>query len=295
MDAWILITFAAATFQTLRFVLQKRLSAKELSAAGATFSRFIYSFPFALAITLAYQQLRGFEWPQLSTMFWVHGAVGGVAQILATLCVVMLLGRRNFAVGITFKKTEVILAVIVGLIVLGDVITLPALGAVLIGMVGVLLLSKKAKGAAWDNAAVALGLGSGLLFAISGVTYRGATLAVLSDDPFLRSSVALAMVTLFQTVVMAAWLQIKDPGQIAKVVKAWNRAGLIGIMSLFGSLSWFTAFTLQPAGLVKAVGQVELILSIMAGHLIFGERLSRRELVGIATIGLSVVVLVLVS
>lgn len=187
----------------------------------------------------------------------------------------MLLGRRNFAVGVTFKKTEVILAVIVGLIVLGDGISLPALTAVLIGMGGVLMLSKPGKGGGWDSAAVALGLGSGVLFAISGVTYRGATL--------------------FQTLAMLVWLVWRDRPQIAKVLNAWRRAGLIGVLSLFGSLSWFTAFTLQSAGLVKAVGQVELVLSILAGRLLFGERLTGRELAGIATIGLSVVVLVLVS
>lgn len=295
MDAWILITFAAATFQTLRFVLQKRLSARELSAAGATFARFIYSFPFALAIALTYQQMRGFDWPQMAPSFWVHGAVGGLSQILATLLTVMLLGRRNFAVGMTFKKTEVILSVIVGLLVLGDVVPWPAMGAVLVGLAGVLLLSKTSKGAGWDSTAVALGLGSGLLFAISGVTYRGATLSVISDDPFLRSSVSLALVTLFQTVAMLIWLGLRDSAQIGKVLAAWRRAGLIGVMSLFGSLSWFTAFTLQSAGLVNAVGQVELILSIIVGRVIFGERLTLREILGIATIGASVVVLVLVS
>lgn len=295
MDAWILITFAAATFQTLRFVLQKRLSAKELSAAGATFARFIYSFPFAFAIALAYQQISAQAWPQIAPVFWAYCVIGGISQILATVCVVMLLGRRNFAVGVTFKKTEVIWAVIVGLIVLGDGISVPSLAAVLIGMGGVLMLSKPGKGGGWDSAAVALGLGSGVLFAISGVTYRGATLSVISDDPLIRSSVALALATLFQTLAMLVWLVWRDRPQITKVLNAWRRAGLIGVLSLFGSLSWFTAFTLQSAGLVKAVGQVELILSILAGRLLFGERLSGRELAGIATIGLSVVVLVLVS
>lgn len=76
MDAWLLITFAAATFQTLRFVLQKRLSAKELSAAGATFARFIYSFPFAFAIALAYQQISAQAWPQIAPAFWAYCVIG---------------------------------------------------------------------------------------------------------------------------------------------------------------------------------------------------------------------------
>ena len=44
-DLWILVTLAAAVFQTVRFMLQKFLATATLSAAGATFSRFLYSWP----------------------------------------------------------------------------------------------------------------------------------------------------------------------------------------------------------------------------------------------------------
>jgi drug/metabolite transporter (DMT)-like permease len=295
MEPWILITFAAAAFQTVRFLLQKRLSAERLTAAGATFSRFIYSFPAAFLIAITYQSISQQAWPALTVSFWSYALVGGISQILATVFTVMLLNRRNFAVGITFKKTEVILSVIVGIAVLGDTISLAALGAILLGLMGVLLLSRNAIGGGFDKGAVALGLASGLLFAFSGVGYRAATLAIASDDPFLRASVALSMVTLSQAIVMALYLRWREVGEITRVLKTWRSASLIGLTSLGGSLSWFTAFTLQTVGLVKAVGQVELILSILVGRLIFGEHLSKREAIGIATIGASVVALVLIS
>ncbi len=38
---------------------------------------------------------------------------GGIAQMLATACVVALFGRRNFAVGVTLCKTEVILTALI--------------------------------------------------------------------------------------------------------------------------------------------------------------------------------------
>ncbi|PRY91116.1 EamA family transporter [Donghicola tyrosinivorans] len=295
MEPWILITFAAAAFQTVRFLLQKRLSAERLTAAGATFSRFIYSFPAAFLIAITYQSISQQAWPVLTVSFWSYALIGGISQILATVFTVMLLNRRNFAVGITFKKTEVILSVIVGIAVLGDTISFAALGAILLGLMGVLLLSRNAIGGGFDKGAVALGLASGLLFAFSGVGYRAATLAIASDDPFLRASVALSMVTLSQALVMALYLRWREVGEITRVLKTWRSASLIGLTSLGGSLSWFTAFTLQTVGLVKAVGQIELILSILVGRLIFGEHLSKREAIGIATIGASVVALVLIS
>jgi len=45
MEAWIILSVAAAAFQTLRFMLQKQLSIGTLSAGGATFARFAYSAP----------------------------------------------------------------------------------------------------------------------------------------------------------------------------------------------------------------------------------------------------------
>ena len=141
MEPWVLITLLAAAAQTVRFMLQKHLKATELSTAGATFARFIYSAPLVMLIAVGYGQISGQSLPQLETGFFAYSVVGGISQILATMCVVALFAHRNFAVGITFKKTEVLLSALVGILVLGDFITWSALGAILVGLVGVLLLS----------------------------------------------------------------------------------------------------------------------------------------------------------
>ena len=69
----------------------------------------------------------------------------------------------------------------------------------------------------------------------------------------------------------------------------------LGLTSMAGSFFWFVAFALQNAAYVYAMGQVELLLSILGGAVFFGERLSRRELIGVAMLAASVVVLVLVT
>jgi drug/metabolite transporter (DMT)-like permease len=61
-----------------------------------------------------------------------------------------------------------------------------------------------------------------------------------------------------------------------------------------GSLCWFIAFTLQNAAYVKALGQVELILSIAASTLFFQEKITAREWGGMAVLAGSIVTLVLV-
>ena len=59
-----------------------------------------------------------------------------------------------------------------------------------------------------------------------------------------------------------------------------------------GSVSWFSAFTLQNAAYVQALGQVELVFSIAVSALFFRERITGRELAGIAVLGLSILALI---
>ena len=299
-DLWILVTLAAAVFQTGRFMLQKYLATATLSAAGATFSRFLYSAPFILLGLVTYLALSATPLPALGPGFWAHGLVGGTAQILATVCVVLLFKQRNFAVGITFKKTEVILTVLVGWIILGEGVSATGFAAIALGVVGLLLLSGGAEAKGFHlrdlrNRAAGLGIASGALFAVSAVSYRGASLAVETDLPVLRAGVTLAAVVTMQSLIMAVYLRLREPGQIRDVWRARRVAVWIGLTSMGGSLCWFIAFTLQNAAYVKALGQVELILSVAASTLFFREKISPREAAGMAVLIASILMLVMVA
>ncbi|MEX0347927.1 MAG: EamA family transporter [Paracoccaceae bacterium] len=298
MSLWIPVTLAAALFQTVRFMLQKTLSTVRLTPAGATFARFAYSAPLVVLGLAAYLAITGTPLPQLSGRFWMFAAIGGTAQILATICVVALFKQRNFAVGITFKKTEVIQTALVGLIVLGDSVSSGGLVAILLGLTAVFLLSKTpgGEGPWWrhlTNRASMLGLGSGILFAFSAVSYRGASLDLGDLDPVFRASVTLAAVTSLQMIGMALWLAWRDRAELRAVWDTRRTGIFVGLTSMGGSFCWFLAFTLQNAAYVKALGQVELAFSILASTLFFRERISGREIAGIGVLALSILVLIL--
>ncbi|MCT4556033.1 MAG: DMT family transporter [Pelagimonas sp.] len=299
MELWIIATLAAASFQTVRFMLQKVLSAGVLSATGSTFARFAYAMPGAWLILIGYLWGTGQGLPALGPDFWFWAVIGGGGQILATVLVVMTFQTRNFAVGITLKKTEVIQTALLGLIVLGEVISPTGWLAIGLGLVGVLTLSQQSGASPRDilaglgSRAVLLGLGSGAFFAVAGVGYRAATLEIASEDPLLRASVALVCVTLLQSLSLAVWLRWREPGQISAVWAARGKAIWLGVTSMCGTMGWFTAFTLQTAAYVYALGQVELILSLAASVLFFREKVSAREYAGIAVLTLSILLLVL--
>ena len=300
MELWIFLSIAAAFFQTLRFMLQRQLSLGTLSAGGATLARFLYSAPIVAVGIALYLTATAQALPEVPVRFWIYGAVGGVAQILATVAVVMLFKARNFAVAVTLQKTAVIQAVLVGWVLLGDAVSVWGFIAIGVGVVGVVLLSAPPEIArvGWRdllNRAAGLGLGAGFLFAISGVCYRGASLSLALDDPFARAGLTLSAVTAMQTVAMVVWLRWRDPGQVAAVWRARRVAIWVGLLSMAGSFCWFTAFTLQNAAYVNAVGQAELIFSALASVYVFRETIDRRERIGMGVLLLSILAIVLVN
>ncbi|MDJ0639537.1 MAG: DMT family transporter [Paracoccaceae bacterium] len=288
MELWVFFSILAAAAQTMRFAVQKVLAGGALSPAAATWARFLWSWPVAIVLAALYGQATGAAWPDLSLEFLVFGALGGMFQILATICTVSLFKERAFAVGITFKKTEVMLTALAGFIILGDAIPGWGAAAIALGFVGVLLLSDPPGGGSLFNRAAGIGLLSGVFFALSAVSYRGAALALDTGDPILTGGVTLAVVAAFQTAILAVWLVWKEPGQVRATFLAWRPTMVVSLFSLIGSWSWFAAFSLMNAAYVFAVGQIELIFSLLVGWIWFREKLSARELLGMLVLTASI-------
>ena len=298
-ELWIIATLCAASFQTIRFTLQKILADGNLSPLGATYSRFIFAAPWIILSSFIFLLSTNVSIPDLESQFLLFAVGGGLAQILATVCVILVFKSRNFAVGITLKKTEVILTALVGLILIGEGVSTISMFLICLGGAGVFFLSKKVSSVDRSNFSIlnksaVYGLLSGLLFAISAVCYRSATLSVVSDLVYLRAGFTLLIVILSQSFVMTIWLALFEPGQIKLVWLERKKGFWVGVTSLGGSFFWFTAFTLQNAAYVKAVGQIELIFSLLITTLFFKERILNREILGMLLIGISALGLILV-
>ncbi len=292
MEAWIIATLAAAAVQTLRFMLQKQLRQVGLSTAGATFSRFLFAVPLA---GLAALVLTGGTSPAPGAAFWGWAAFGGLCQILATAATVALFSLRNFAVGIAFTKTETVQVAVFSALLLAEPVPPAGWAAILAGFAGVVLLSRGGAAAPrFDARATVLGLVAGGLFGLSAIGYRAATLELDGLAAAARAAVTLAAVTAMQTGAMALWLRLREPGEIGRVLAAWRRTLPVGVTGVAGSYGWFLAFSLQNAAVVRAVGQVEIVFTLLVSAVVFRERLRAREGVGIALVIGSLVALVLV-
>jgi drug/metabolite transporter (DMT)-like permease len=299
VELWIPITLFAAFMQNLRSALQKHLKGR-LSTSGATLSRFFYAAPMSWLVVAGLVALGGYEVPGLTPRFVGFMMLGGLTQILATALLVSLFSLRNFAVGTTFSKTETIQTALFGIVVLGETLGAGAVVAIAVSLLGVLLIStsRSAMGLGallahlFARSAV-VGVASGAMFGISAVSYRAASLALDGGDFVIRACLLLACVTVYQSVVMALYMALREPAQLRAVIVTWPMSAAVSLAGMLGSLGWMLAMTLQNAALVRALGQVELVFTFAASYLFFGERSTSRELVGIALVTLGILLLLL--
>ena len=140
MELWIPITILAAFSQNLRSALQKHLKSK-LSTAGATYVRFFYAIPFAVAYLVILNQVFDLKMPNPNAEFVFFGIMGGITQIIATGLLVYLFSFRNFAVGTAYSKTETAQTAIFGLVILGDTLTPGAILGIAISLIAVMAIS----------------------------------------------------------------------------------------------------------------------------------------------------------
>ena len=299
LELWIPITVAGAFFQNLRSALQKHLKGR-LSTAGAAYARFFYAWPFALAYLWGLHGLGGFALPEPNLRFLIFCILGGVSQILFTALLLWMFSYRNFAVGTTFSKLEVVMVAAMGALILGDGLSVTAVTAVALSAVGVVVLTlgqtKISVRALLDGLAgkpTIIGLASAAFLGASVVFFRGATLALGHDSVVMAAAYALSVAVVIQTVVMGLYLAWREPGEIGRVIVNWRWAGAVGIAGVLASVAWFTAFTLQNAAYVRALGQIELVFTFVASTVVFRERVSGLETAGILLVILAILIIIL--
>lgn len=296
---WIPITIFAAFMQNLRSVLQKYIKGR-LSTGGAAYVRFLYALPLSLIYLWGLHEYGGYSLPAINGLFLLYCFLGGLTQILFTFILIYLFSLRNFAVGTTFSKTEILQIAFMGLVLLGDKVSLAGSGAIMLGLVGVIMLSMAQTAVTWRNLVTSLfekstlvGLICGAFLGASVVFFRGAALSLGDGEVMIRASFSLAVALCMQTVMMGAYLLLREPGQMRLVFRHWRPASAVGIAGFLGSVGWFTAFTLQNAAYVRAVGQVELIFTFIASILFFKEKTNRMELAGILVILVAILAIIL--
>lgn len=293
---WIPIVLWAAFAQTVRNAAQKSLT-RTHGTLPATLVRFVYGLPFAVLWLGAVMAWTGAPLPQVSPTFLVWVTVGGVGQILGTALLLAAMEHTNFAVASAYSKTEVLQVALFAVVLLGEAVTLASGIAIVIATAGVVLLSapgtRSASGRSWFSRAAAFGIGSGALFAVAAVGYRGATIALAEPNPAISGAYALVWAQSIQSVLLGGWLYVRQREKLAAVLGAWRMSLLAGLMGAAASAGWFTAFAMRNAPDVRALGLIEVFFSYALARRVFGERTSMIEGAGMVLLAAGLVVLCL--
>lgn len=299
LEAWVPITIFAAFMQNARSALQRHLKGR-LTTMGATYVRFLYAAPFAVIYVAALHLLGDQPLPTPNGLFLLYAVLGGLSQILFTALLLWLFSFRNFAVGTTFSKTEVVQIAILAFLILGDTLSLAGGIAVAVAAAGVMLLSAGQSqitlGGLFAHLAekpTVIGLASGLFLGASVVFFRGAALSLGYDGAVMAAGFTLAVAVVIQTVAMGAYLTLREPATLRAVAVHWRWSLAVGVAGMLASVGWFTAFTLEKAAYVRALGQIELIFTFMASIFFFHEKSNAKEVAGILLVATGIVLLIL--
>ncbi len=285
--------------QTLRTAGQKNLSV-HMDAVAATLVRFLFGLPFAIIYLFAIWRWYGADLPPTNATFWTFAVIASVTQVVATALLIYLFSLRNFAVGTTYARTEAFLTAFVGALFFGELITLFGWAAILVSVSGVVVLTiARTQIEAitllqrlWNRAA-AVGLASGLCFALASLSLRKASLSLEIDNFQLSAGMTLVTMVTIQTLMTAGYLGLRSADQFRAIFIRWRPCLFVGLTSALGSIGWFTAMTLERAAYVKALGQIEFVFALAISTFFFRERSNALELVGMALIAAGVLLLVL--
>ncbi len=290
MELWIPITIAAAFLQNVRSAMQKHLKGV-MGTTGATFVRFGFGVPFAVAFVAFLHLVVGYPLPRVNTAFLAWCGLGGIAQIVATFLLIHLFSFRNFAVGTAYSRTEPAQAAIFGLLFLGETVSAGVVTAIAISVVGVMLISVARSEFTWATLFTSvlgrnalIGLTSGTAFGIAAVAYRAASLALGGPNFMMQAAVTLTAVIVLQTLVMLVWMLWKDRAEIGRIGQAWKPSLFVGLVGASASFGWFMAMTLQQAAVVKSLAQIEMLFTFASSVFVFRERINRMEIAGCALI-----------
>lgn len=291
--AWIWLTIFAAFVQTLRTAAQRQL-AGSLSTLTVTYVRALLGLPVMLAYLAAVTATDAAPFPRPGIAFLGWCLITAVTQNVATAALLRLYRISNFAVANQLARTDLIFTAVLGSALFSEVITGPGWLGIAVTLAGALLLSAPRTpseeitrlGPTWRaillSRTVRLGLWIGFLFGVCNLTLREASISLQPASPFTRAGLTVVTVTAIQTVTLGAFLARNEQGFLAGIRAHWRMSALIGVTSAAGSILWFAAFTLTNASYVRAVGQVEAVFGLMVSVWYFRERITARDLFGIA-------------
>ncbi len=303
MPLWVWIALAAGCAQTARNALARSLVGK-IPPTLNSWSRFLFMLLLAFPLVIFFVMRSGM--PEISPACLFYGVLGASCRLLGGVMLIMAFQRSNFAQSIVFHKLEIVFAAVIGVLFFQEAPSWLAWLGILVSSVGVVFMNigRDAGPEGWrqafhfDPGSVLAILCAGPLM-LSSFTIKRCVQALVRANLHLPSGtfegvvMTLFLVTLIEVVMLSGYLLLRHPAQFTHVRRLWPCMLMLGATSLAGSLAWFWAFSFTFVAYVQVLGQIEAVLSVLIGLMIWQEYEVRRQIPGMALLigGMTLVLL----
>ena len=285
--SWILFTLGAVVMQTVRNALQSKLSGA-VNTSGVTLSRFILAPPIALVYLLIFYSSSASQVPEFSGSFITVILCASLLQIAATSLMVILFKQKNFAIGAGLAKSEALVAGVVGMLFFGSYLTPLGWAGIVIGGIAVFVLSSGNRLHGISVKTMVIGLACGTCFALTSLLVREAS-HMLNVQHTVAAAWVLLWVLCVQAITLGGYIAVTKPYVFRQLTNAKKQVLAISTVSCLGSICWFTAMALQHVALVKTLGQLEVLLTLVLSHYWLKNAVTKREIAGLLLIGLAAI------
>ncbi|MFS1891974.1 DMT family transporter [Vibrio lentus] len=285
--SWIAFTLLAAFSQSWRNAFQSKL-AGTMSVAGVTLARFIWAGPIALIYLYSLYQWQPVSAPNFSGAFVFYIVAAAIMQILATGLMVMLFKLENYAIGAGLAKCEAPVSAVLSVLFFGTALTVTGWVGVLIGTLGVLIMSSASGWRSLSPKVFLLGMACSTAFALTSLWVREASLNIGLPFPHSAAWVLFLVISL-QTVIICTYLFFRERDTLRQIFTKSKLVVMTSLASVIGSLGWFSAMSLQAVPYVKTLGQIEVVFMVLISYFWLGQSIARKDILALILLSIAAV------
>ncbi len=277
---WLLYAAGSAFFAGITSILAK-CGIRNTDSTVATAVRTVIVLIFSWIMVLA-----AGSWDQLGSISGytlLFLILSGAATGASWLCYFRALQIGDINKVVPVDKSSTVLTILLALIFLGEGISLPKAAAVLVIAAGIFLMIEKkdAKGETAEGS----GTYSWFLYAAGSAFFASLT-SILGKIGIsgVESNLGTAIRTC--VVLVMAWLMVaiqKKGGEVQNISR--RELGFICLSGVATGASWlcyYRALQDGPASVVAPVDKLSVLVTVVFSYFVFGEKLSRRAVAGLA-------------
>lgn len=284
---WVFFALGAAFFAGLTAILAKAGIEHTPSNLATALRTIVVLVSALLMITIVG------SWPTIGTLSgqtWLFLVLSGLATGASWLCFFRAIQLGPVSTVSAIDKSSIVITVLLAILLLGET---ENLGVRLVGItliaIGTYLMVE------WRPDPTKKTVGSWVLYAMGSAVFAALT-AILGKVGIEGVESNLGTAVRSTVVLLMAWVVVVVSGEASKLTSIPGREiGFIALSGLATGASWlfyWRAMQDGPASVVAPIDKLSILVTVTLAWLFFGEKQSRKALVGLVLIVIGTLVMV---